>query len=390
MKICVIICEFNPFHNGHAHLLRQARAISGCDKVVCVMSGAFTQRGEPAILDKYTRARHAVLGGADLVLELPAHFAVAPAEIFARGAVKIAAAIPGACALAFGCESGSRRQFLAAAELLSDESETFKKVLNEKLDGGESYIKSYCAAFEACGGDGKLLASPNSVLGVEYAKAIKRAGADLEIYPVERVGAEYSDGELKENFSSASAIRGNLSSPLVENNVPAFVYEDLKGAKFCSGKFKALSLYALLAAATDDIKRVYGCGEGLENRLKDCARLSFEEIIGKCTSKRYSSARIRRILCANMLRLYADDAQKMLESDLYFKPLAVNSGCADEIFSALAGGAFPLLVRERDACGLSEAQRVCLDGNIFADGVAAAVSGKNLHYYTFEKVTGNL
>ena len=102
MKICGIVCEFNPLHNGHAYLLAQARARSGCDALVCVMSGNFTQRGEPACMEKYTRAEHAILAGADAVIELPAAFACAPAELFARGAIRLLAALPGFGCLAFG------------------------------------------------------------------------------------------------------------------------------------------------------------------------------------------------------------------------------------------------------------------------------------------------
>ena len=104
MRICGIICEYNPFHNGHAYLLNEARKQSGCDAVVCIMSGCFTQRGEMAVLDKYTRAAHAVLAGADAVVELPVPFACAPAELFAKGAIKLLASLPDFCVLAFGSD----------------------------------------------------------------------------------------------------------------------------------------------------------------------------------------------------------------------------------------------------------------------------------------------
>ena len=105
MKILAIICEFNPFHSGHEYLIEQAKRMSGCDAVLCIMSGNFTQRGEMCINGKYIRAKHAILGGADCVIQLPAPFAVAPAEIFASGAVKILSAIPDIKYLAFGCEN---------------------------------------------------------------------------------------------------------------------------------------------------------------------------------------------------------------------------------------------------------------------------------------------
>ena len=112
MKICAVICEFNPFHNGHKYLIEKAKRQSDCDAVLCIMSGNFTQRGEVCIFDKYTRARHAIAGGADCVIQLPAPFAVAPAEIFAKGAIKILSSIPDVTEIAFGCESADFKKFL--------------------------------------------------------------------------------------------------------------------------------------------------------------------------------------------------------------------------------------------------------------------------------------
>ena len=115
MRIAAVVCEYNPFHNGHKYQLERIREESGCDKILCLMSGCFTQRGDMALFDKYTRARHAVENGADLVLELPTAFAVGSAEQFARGAVHILASIPAVKVLCFGCESGTKEEFLAAA-----------------------------------------------------------------------------------------------------------------------------------------------------------------------------------------------------------------------------------------------------------------------------------
>lgn len=342
MKICAIICEFNPFHNGHKYLLDRAREISGCDFLICIMSGSFTQRGEICILDKYVRAKHAVLGGADCVIQLPAAFTVAPAEIFAKGAVKILSSIPDVTALAFGCENPDS-DFFKAAQILIDESITFKTVLGEKLAQGESYISGYAAAFAACGGKPELVKNPNNVLALEYSKAILRAKADIEILPVKRLGAEYRDDKLKEDFSSASAIRQNSSHPMVKNNIPDYVYADLADAKnFCKAS-EDMMRHKLFLTDAQTLSMVYGCGEGLENRLKSLENLNYESIIENATSKRYSSSRIKRILCANLLGLYGRDSERFLNDNLYIKALAVNGNNADGILSALAKSAYPVI-----------------------------------------------
>ena len=363
MKICAIICEFNPFHNGHKYVIEQAKKLSGCDAVLCIMSGNFTQRGDMCIFDKYTRAKHAVLGGADCVIQLPAPFAVAPAEIFAKGAVKILSSIPEVTTLAFGCESGTADDFLNSAKILIKESELFKSVLNEKLTIGESYIKSYAAAFEACGGANGLLSKPNNVLALEYTKAILRLNANINILPIKRIGAGYNDGELKDGLSSASAIRANIGNPNIKDNVPDFVYSDLKSA-VDSREFYSRSRHSLFLTDAEQLKKVYGGGEGLENKLKSLENEPFECIIEKATSRRYSSSRIKRMLCANALGLYQNDCEKFLSGNLYIKPLAIKKERADELLSALSKSDFPI-VTGIDTDKLAHTAKECFEKDTF-------------------------
>ena len=376
MKICAIICEFNPFHNGHRYVLEQARRLSGCDKVLCIMSGGFTQRGDIAVLDKITRARHAILSGSDCVIELPVAFSVAPAEIFAKGAIKIISSIPEVCCLAFGCEDDNRQEFLNAARILLSESDEFRILLNKNLDGGNSYIRSYCEAFKSVGGNAELLEKPNNILGLEYTKAILSAECDMEILPVKRKGANFNDSELKDDFSSASAIRQNLTSPLVKDNVPDFVYADLKNATDAE-KFKWQARYDLVRANPEELKGIFGCGEGLENRLLSVAKEhTYDEILKECTSKRYSLSRIKRIMCANLLGIYESDSKTFSNSELYIKPLAVKKDCADDILSALSKSNFPVITRGRDLEKLSLSGKKCYNLDTKAHSLYELLSGK--------------
>lgn len=376
MKICGIICEFNPFHNGHEYLIKRVRELYQCDYIVCIMSGSFSQRGDVCVADKYVRAKHAVLSGADCVLELPAPFAVAPAEIFARGAVKILLSVPDIEAIAFGCESGISDDFKNTAVALSEESEEFKKHLKSRLNKGESYVKSYAYAIEMTGGNAELVSSPNNVLGLEYAKAVLKQNKKIRLLPIKRAGADYNDSELKENFSSASAIRKNFSSPLVKSNVPPFVYKDLDDFSTEEEKFED-SLRLLLSRTPKEIlQKIYGCGEGLENALKNLQDLPFKEIIEKATSKRYSSSRIKRILCANFLNLYSEDCESYLNSDLYLSPLAVKKSSADGVFKALAQSSYPLLTSGSDEQKLNEIAQKCKKSDDFSYSQWRQLTGK--------------
>ena len=174
MKICAIICEYNPFHNGHLYQLQQIREKSGCDKILCLMSGNFTQRGEAAVFHKSVRARHAVENGADAVIELPAVFSVSSAELFAGGAIHLLASLPAVTTLAFGCESGDREAFLTAAKASLSEDKEFKAALKENMKDGTSYAKAHTQTVLAFNTDvdESLLTSPINILGVEYCKSI--------------------------------------------------------------------------------------------------------------------------------------------------------------------------------------------------------------------------
>lgn len=379
MKICGIICEYNPFHNGHAYLLERAKKESGRELTVCAMSGNFTQRGEPAFLGKYARARHAVLAGADAVIEIPAPFACAPAEIFAKGAVKLLASLPDFSSLAFGCESGNEESFLAAAKALSDESRTMKAAIRAKLKKGVSLIKARTeAAAETEPLSAPLLSSPNNVLGVEYQKALLFFGSGARVLPVLRTGGGHADAELAKNYSSATAIRegvrlGKLRA--VKRNVPEFVFDDLKNAPDTSA-YKALAVYAALSRPAEQLKKILDCTEGLENRIKALAKGNpdYDALVGKVTTKRYISSRVRRILAAAVLGIEEELVRKSLKNKLYLNVLAVKKERADDVLPALARSEFPLLTRASDEKKLTRTAMECYEKDLLADDIYSFIT----------------
>lgn len=356
MRICGIICEYNPFHNGHAYLLNEARKQSGCDAVVCIMSGCFTQRGEMAVLDKYTRAAHAVLAGADAVVELPVPFACAPAELFAKGAIKLLASLPDFCVLAFGSETGDKQALLSAARAQEDSEQEsgFKATLKKYLKAGLSLTKARSQALAETGktDTAGILSSPNDILAIEYIKAMSAFECRADILPIQRLGAGYSDEKMLKNFSSATAIRSALSQKkerAIKKNVPDFVFQDLKNA-VDGFVFKKIALCAALKMPAEQMKKLTDCSEGLENRIKAFARntTDYDEFVSKVTTKRYISSRIRRILVSAVLEMEEELVRKALRSPLYLKILAAKKDSADKILPALRNSAFPLLTRRSD------------------------------------------
>ncbi len=388
MKICGIICEYNPFHNGHLYQLGKIREESGCDKILCVMSGNFTQRGEAALFSKYERAKHAVENGADVVLELPTAFAVAPAEIFAEGAVSLISQIPAVKTLAFGCESGDKQQFLTVAKATLSESKEFKSLMKENMKNGTSFVKARTDATLALNSDidEALLKNPNNILGVEYCRALLAKSSAIEPLPIPRVGGGYSDTSVLADFSSATALRGALlmekrPKKAFKRNLPKNVFEDMM--KWRPNSFETAVLCALLSAPAAEIAECTDCSEGLENRLQAMTRSNpdYRDMLKKTVSKRYTLSRLKRILCENLLKLKLKTVKEFLASPLYLNVLAAEKSDGENIFSELSNSALPLLVRKSDALALKKNALLSFETDALANDLYNVLTGSVYHEY---------
>lgn len=388
MKFCAVICEYNPFHNGHRLQFEEIRSKSGCDKILCLMSGNFTQRGDAAVLNKFARARHAVLSGADVVLELPALFAVSPAEIFAGGAVHLLSALPDVKVLAFGCESGTKEDFLRAARATLSEDKRFKALLKENMKDGTSYVKARTDAVLSLNSDvdEATLTSPNNILGVEYTRALLLEKSGIEPLPIPRVGGGYADASLLKNFSSATALRAAVAEgskkawKAVKGNVPKAVFEDLSAAKPIP--YPQAAVCALLSASSDAVTKCADCSEGLENRLRAMAKSnpSYEELLKKVVTKRYTAARIKRILAQNFLGLGRKEARACMGAPLYCKVLAVRRSDQAEILSSLSKSGLPVLARKSDADGLRREALLSFETDQRANDLYNALTGEYVNH----------
>lgn len=369
MKICAIICEYNPFHNGHLYQLKEAKRLSNADAVLCLMSGNFVQRGENAILDKFTRAKHALLAGADVVVELPVPFACSSAEIFAQGAVKILSSIPAVTHLCFGAEHADKQAFLDAATLLLNEPKEISVKIQSSLAKGLSYAKARANAYE-----NPLLNNPNDILGVEYTKAILKRDAKIDILPIPRIGGGYNEKRLTDSFPSATAIRESLQQGRrvdTQPYLPNFVYDDLQ-VKFCD-KLDALEKAAILQKSLAQLRTICDCNEGLENAFKKAAENS-APLVQTLTNARYTSARIRRIALHALLNITKHDVDLFLSNDLYIYPLAYRRD-SKKVLAALSEAKFPLLTGAPALKNLSNAAIGCRELNNFADKMYAILRG---------------
>lgn len=372
MKICAIICEYNPFHNGHLYQLKTAKERSEADAIVCFMSGSFVQRGDAAIIDKYTRAKHAVLAGADAVIELPTVFATSNAELFAKGSVHLLSSVPAVQTLCFGAENADTLAFVSAARYLSDEPQEVSEKIKRLVDSGMGYAKARAQAFAGFI-PMDMLSSPNNILGLEYTRALLSQNANVEILPLQRVGGGYSDTCLHENFSSASAIRQNLKEGnRVDDNVPDFVLKDLR--THTENRLDDLEKFAILFKSKEEIARVCDCTEGLENALKKAA-LQKQPLVETLTSARYTASRIRRIALQNLLQIEESLIRNALQMPLYLRVLAVKKE-RNDVLSALSQSDFPLIARAHDENVLTGVAKQCFESDIFAENT------RNLLYNT--------
>ncbi len=299
MKNIGIVCEYNPFHRGHA---KQIAFVNGQGASVCLMSGNYVQRGEPAILDKYVRAKAAVLGGANLVLELPLTYAIASAEGFADGAVEIFTRLGCVDALCFGSESGDLEQHRCTAELLR--SADFPEYLHRELERGLSFPKARQLALEAMGGKGTVL--PNDILAVEYCKALQARGGVIEPLVLKREG-DYHGGSDLEN-PSASFLRTQESW---EDYLPKEAWEAVKDAPRYSLAAGERAVLAILRQKEDWESVPYG-SEGLWRKVRGAVRrqAGLEDILNEAKSKRYTRSRLMRLLLCAFLGLTTEDLQR--------------------------------------------------------------------------------
>lgn len=309
-----IIAEYNPFHTGHAHQISEIKKLCG-EEIVAVMSGSFTQRGSPTILDKWIRARLAILGGVDLVFELPFVKAVRSAQDFARGGIQLLESLGVVDKLAFGAEVVDVKKLKIAATTF--EEKFFAEELRRLMSQGISYAAVVTKILSgATGLEEKLLRQPNTILAIEYLRALPEKISPLLI---ERVGAAYDDLTLHEKLSSASAIRAALyEKPTpwekIAAQVDAETLKTLRAEKnLVDEKFLFRPLMTkLLISRADDLKKIYGMTEGLDFRLFNAkAAKDFSELIKILVGRRYTASRIRRLLLYFLLNLTAEDVAEL-------------------------------------------------------------------------------
>lgn len=312
MKVLGIISEYNPLHSGHVYHIEASRKKTAATHTLCVMSGQFVQRGEPALVDKWARTRMALKAGIDLVLELPVVFACSSAEFFAYGAVRTLYHTGIVDYLSFGTEQGEIGSLWRIASVLYDEPAVYRETLKKALNEGCSFPVAREKALAACLRElpENILSQSNNILAIEYLKALKSLRSNIQPVTVKREGSLYHNTEMTSSFSSATAIRkffqggGQMDDQLLSSNLPPFTLDILnecisagRGPVF-SENYSSIILHRLRTMTAEKLKKSPDVNEGLENRLISAAMQSgsLKDLIELAATSRYPYARIKRIV----------------------------------------------------------------------------------------------
>lgn len=344
MKTIGIITEYNPFHNGHLYHLFKAKEMTEADYVIAIMSGNFLQRGEPAIINKWSRTKMALYAGVDLIIELPFVFSTQDANGFSFGAVKLLDSLQMVDYLCFGCETDNLDTLYSISNFLHIEPQKYKDLIIYNSKKGFEFPKTrsqaLCEYHRKFGIDGlekispldlrKLLKYPNNILALEYIKHLLNLKSKIQPVAIKRIGAGYHQKNITGNISSATSIRNeilnNLRSPKtdlfmlndkIKSTIPSSVFPVLERelreerGPITLNSYRQFILATLRKMPLEDISRIQGVTEGLENRIKEASLKSYtvDQLINSIKTRRYTRTKIQRIILHLMMNLSKKDVK---------------------------------------------------------------------------------
>ena len=352
MNIAAIICEYNPLHQGHKYQIEKTKEITKCDGLVALMSGNFVQRGEPAIIDKWKRTQMALNNGIDLVIELPIIYALSSAEFFSHGAISILHNMTVINSICFGSECGNISPLMNIASILVNEPEAYRKMLKEYLQLGLPFPRARSMALMQFINNSKMdindynyediLSTSNNILGIEYCKSLIKNHSSIVPYTITRLGSNYNEEKISENYSSATAIRKHLkekkSLDIIKNQLPQSSYDIImklisENYEFCfpSKMFKYIK-YKCLTEGPESFLNLKDANEGIHHRIFKfiSSAQSIDELIQNIKTKRYTYSRISRLLAQYFIGFEKYNIEELIRRDCsYIRVLGLNNKGAE-------------------------------------------------------------
>jgi predicted nucleotidyltransferase len=368
--IAGIIAEYNPLHNGHVYHIQKTRELLNPDYIICVMSGNYTQRGEPAFLRKQVRVECALRSGIDCVIELPFIYATASAEFFAGGGVSILHALGCVTHISFGCESPDLTLLQKVANILAQEPKEYGDILKEYLDCGYGFAAAREKALHEILPDlpENLISGSNNILAVEYLKRLNILDSPIKPLPIQRKGASYGDTNLYESFSSAMAIRRKISEEFkiteeVASSIPKCTLDHLT-REIQEGRcpldldrlYDFFQIF-LRRESSLHLSRYPFMEPGLENRLKKALDRSSDlsNLIQAMVTKRYPATRIKRLLLNILAGITLYDFERFTEGSVpYVRILGFNREKPEIISLIGKSSTVPVVTKASDIAALVE------------------------------------
>jgi len=338
-KVLGIVAEYNPFHNGHLYHLNESKKLTGADYTIAIIGGSFTQRGSTSLIDKWSKAKMALLNGVDLVIELPVLYATSSAENFADGAIKILNSLNIVDYISFGAETSNVDILDKFADVLYNEPKEYQNLLAHELKKGLSFPKARENALLMYINDIRnsvnVLSSPNNILGIEYLKALKKYNSNIQPIAISRREADYNSTSFSNDIASATAIRNlvnNKSFDIINNLLPIssleILMEEIRNGHMVIGLsvFEKEIIYNLRKMSVDEIRNLPDVSEGLEFAIKNAANScnSIVEFLNIVKSKRYTSTRLQRILLYTLLGISKKDMEISKKTLPYVRVLGFN------------------------------------------------------------------
>lgn len=392
MKNCAIICEYNPMHTGHLYQLQKASR--SFDSVICVMSGNFVQRAEPAITSKDIRTVSALSCGADMVIELPIIYATANGERFARGAVETISRLSDISSIVMGCETKNTVALQKIAELQYNQPNDFVDLLHKNLNDGHSYAKALSLATASSVKEVdknetlEILSTPNNLLCIEYIKAIYSTGKNITPTFVRRKGNNYNNYSFSGDYISATALRGLLqeqryteATAYLVGNPDTVINEHIAHPTNYS-LYEQLALFELRCSSPEKIRQTFDAGEGIEFKLYENALkfTNLSDVISATKSKRYTHGRLRRIILQNLLGITKD----ALTLSTNIPPLVL--GIKETFKPYLSENVGNLIVRNSDYETYDNQLSAYFEIERKAENIFAQISGRNNSSYRMHKL----
>lgn len=391
MKVLGIIAEYNPMHTGHIYHINEAKKITNSDYVIAIMSGSFTEQGNIAMLDKFTRAKEAVNSGVDLVIELPTIYAVSDGGSFANKAIQLLNDLNIVDSICFGAETDDISKLNNIANTIVVNEEKIWDDIKENLKKGISFanarnesLKNYLKDDEI-----NLVSTPNNILGIEYIKSIITLKSNITPYCIKRESNDFNDNIITQEYTSSTSIRKYLEEGKDIQNISEYISKNtlnsILNSKVLFNKdiFELLK-YKIITMSKEKLRNIYGITEGLENKIQNeiLDSYTYEDFIFKLKSKRYELSKIKRMLIHILLDTTKEDFENLKDSNSNYAHILAFNHDKKEILSYMSKNSnIPILtsINDNTLAKLTQNQRKLIDYDLKASNIYSFLNKTKLN-----------